>query len=129
MTDKEFQLIDKRFDGIVSLLNGVNTRLDGINGKVYSHENQIQEALGERKVNRENQKKVSDKVDELEVRTTLLEKDTISHIIKCPVAPRVQVLENESLSNRTIKKFMAGMFAGGMAIGGLTVAVLKLILG
>ena len=129
MTDNEFQLINSRFDGIVSLLNGVNSRLDNINGKVYAHENQIQEALGERKVNRENQKKVSDKVDELEIRTALLEKDTISRIIKCPVAPRVQVLENESITNKAVKKFMTYMFTGGVALGGLIVALLKLIFG
>jgi hypothetical protein len=129
MTESEFKLIDKRFDTIEKLIGGVNTRLDNLNGKVYKHEEVINEAIGERKSNREAQTKVADKVDELDVRTNLLEKESISHFINCPISKDVRNLLDDNLSNKSIKKFMSAMFMGGVALGGLIIGLLKLILG
>jgi hypothetical protein len=124
MTEKEFTLLDKRFDTVERLLNGVNTRLDSLNGKVYAHENQIQEALGERKLNREKQKEVADKVEELEVRTNLLEKTEITHVINCPQAPKIRVLEDNQLTSKAIKKWIVA----SIAVTGTVMSILWIII-
>jgi len=126
MTDTEFKLIDQRFDTIERLVNGINTRLDTLNGKVYTHENQINEALGERKANREAQAKVSDKVDELETRVNLVEKEGVLHYTNCPISPKLRNIEDKLLSQQSVRKYMAGLFATGIALGGLIVAIIKL---
>lgn len=129
MTDTEFTLINSRFDGIEKLVNGVNTRLDRLNGKVFEHESIIQEAIGERKQNREVQKANADKVQELETRVNLMEKLEITHTINCPVAPKVRLIEDSMLQQKSVKKFMGVMFVGGIALGGFIVGLLKLIIG
>jgi len=129
MTDSEFKLIDKRFDTIEKLCNGINTRLDTLNGKVYKHEEVINEAIGERKSNREAQAKVSDKVEELETRVSLTEKAELQHIINCPVSPKLRNIEDKLLSQTAIRKYMWTMFVGGMTLASVTIALLKLILG
>jgi hypothetical protein len=103
--------------------------LDTINGKVYKHEEVINEAIGERKSNREAQAKVSDKVEELETRVNLVEKAEILHITNCPMSPKLRNIEDKLLGQSSVRKYMAGLFAGGIALGGLLISLLKLILG
>ena len=129
MTDTEFTLINKRFDSIESLIGGVNQRLDKLNGKVYEHESVIQEAIGERKQNREKQKEVADKVEELDTRVNLVEKAELTHIINCPVPPKLRDIEDKLLSQTSVRKYMWTMFIGGCTLASVTIALLKLILG
>jgi|WetSurSiteA1Bulk_404760.scaffolds.fasta_scaffold233696_1 hypothetical protein len=129
MTDNEFTLINNRFDTIETLVGGVNQRLDTLNGKVYEHSIIINEAIGERKMARENQKSTADKVQELETRVNLVEKAELQHVINCPISPKLRNIEDKLLSQTAVRKYMAGMFAGGVALGGLIIALLKLIIG
>ena len=70
--------------------------------------------------------KQNGRVGKLEDRVVPLE----NHLVNTAELPeKIRRLEDENLSNRSVKKFMAYMFASGMTLGGLIVAVLKLILG
>lgn len=129
MTDTEFTLINGRFDAVEKLIGDVNTRLDTLNSKVYTHETIINEAIGERKMARENQKSTADKVLELESRVNLVEKAEITHIINCPINPKLRIIEDKLLSQQSVKRFMGVMFVSGIGLGGFIVALLKLILG
>jgi hypothetical protein len=85
-------------------LVGVNQRLDKINGSVERHERIISERA-------------------IVVRDFQDFKDSYKD-----VPTQIRKLEDESLSNKSMKKFAAMLFTGGMAIGGLIAGILKLIL-
>ena len=129
MTDTEFLLINQRFDGLEKLVGGINTRLDTLNGKVYSHETIINEAIGERKMARENQKSTADKVQELETRLELVERAELTHVINCPISPKLRNIEDKLLSQTSVRKYMWTMFIGGCTLASVTIALLKLIIG
>jgi len=129
MTDTEFTLINNRFDTIEKLVTGVNNRLDTLNGKVYSHETIIQEAIGERKSNRDAQQKAFNKVDELETRVNLVEKQELQHVLNCPMSPKLRNIEDKLLSQSSVRKYMFIMFTSGMALASVTIALIKLITG
>jgi hypothetical protein len=42
---------------------------------------------------------------------------------------KIRILEDMSLSNTSVKKFMGVMFLGGLTLGGFIVGLLKLIIG
>ena len=109
-------------------LDGINSHLSKINGSVQRHESQITEALTERLANRQKQEDKFKVLDGIEGRVDVLEKEDIIHYQKCPVAPQVRKLQDESLGHKSVKKFMGLMFAGGIALGGLIVGIIELAL-
>ena len=70
--------------------------------------------------------KQNGRVGKLEDRITPLE----NHLVNTAELPeKIRRLEDENLSNRSVKKFMAYMFASGMTLGAAIISLLKLILG
>ena len=70
--------------------------------------------------------KQNGRVDKLEDRVVPLE----NHLVNTAELPeKIRRLEDENLSNRSVKKFMAYMFASGMTLGAAIISLLKLILG
>lgn len=70
--------------------------------------------------------KQNGRVGKLEDRMTPLE----NHLVNTAELPdKIRQLEDEALSNRSVKKFMLLMFTSGCALGGLVVAVIKLAIG
>jgi hypothetical protein len=58
-----------------------------------------------------------------------LEKESVRHVINCPVSPKLRNIEDKLLGQQSIRKYMAGLFTAGIALGGLIIGILKLILG
>ena len=70
--------------------------------------------------------KQNGRVDKLEDRVVPLE----NHLVNTAELPeKIRRLEDENLSNRSVKKFMAYMFASGMTLAAAIISLLKLILG
>ena len=70
--------------------------------------------------------KQNGRVGKLEDRVVPLE----NHLVNTEKLPdKIRQLEDEALSNRSVKKFMLLMFTSGCALGGLVVAVIKLAIG
>jgi len=70
--------------------------------------------------------KQNGRVGKLEDRVVPLE----NHLVNTAELPeKIRRLEDENLSNRSVKKFMAYMFASGMSLGAAIISLLKLILG
>jgi len=70
--------------------------------------------------------KQNGRVGKLEDRVVPLE----NHLVNTAELPeKIRQLEDEALSNRSVKKFMLLMFTSGCALGGLVVAVIKLAIG
>ncbi len=70
--------------------------------------------------------KQNGRVGKLEERMTPLE----NHVANTEKLPdKIRQLEDEALSNRSVKKFMLLMFTSGVGLGGLVVAVIKLAIG
>mgnify|MGYP000879971966 FL=1 len=70
--------------------------------------------------------KQNGRVGKLEDRVVPLE----NHLVNTAELPeKIRRLEDEALSNRSVKKFMLLMFTSGCALGGLVVAVIKLAIG
>jgi len=70
--------------------------------------------------------KQNGRVGKLEERMTPLE----NHVANTEKLPdKIRQLEDEALSNRSVKKFMLLMFTSGCALGGLVVAAIKLAIG
>ena len=68
--------------------------------------------------------KQNGRVGKLEDRITPLE----NHLVNTAELPeKIRRLEDENLSNRSVKKFMAYMFASGMTLGAAIISLLKLI--
>jgi len=93
MENSEFQLLSQQITALQTMTHAqfinVNDRLDKINGKVAHHEEQITEALIERAQNREQQRNQAN-----------------VHVINCPVKPRVEALEKESISTKAVKSWI-----------------------
>lgn len=113
-----------------------NNRLEAIdnhllrqNGRVSKAEEAIALALQERAGNRQKQEDYFMQIDNLDERLTEVEKKENQHVITCPNIEKIRKLEDENLSNKSVKKFMGIMFTSGVALGGLIVAVIKLIIG
>ena len=90
---------------IDSKLDGISIHLTTLNGSVARHE----KIIGERAV-------------------VIKDFEDFKETYK-DVPAQIRRLEDESLSNKSVKKFMAYMFSSGVALGGLIVGLLKLILG
>ena len=70
--------------------------------------------------------KQNGRVGKLEDRVVPLE----NHLVNTAELPeKIRQLEDEALSNRSVKKFMLLMFTSGCALGGLVVTVIKLAIG
>lgn len=112
MSQSEFQLLQEQIKGFTTLMNaqfrGVNERLDKINGKVQKHDEQITQALVERGANRQKQEDYFTEIDDMEKRITAVEEKEASHTIICPNIPKIRAIEDNQLSNKTIKKWMIG---------------------
>lgn len=100
-TEAQFTVIDNKLDGI-------NTHLKNLNGSVLKHSKEIEEIKSLR----------DKKYQELD--------DYIITMKEVPI--RVRKLEDQNLSNASIKKFMAAMFISGTALGGLIISALDYIL-
>jgi len=81
--------IESSYDIIDSKLDGINERLDKINGRINKHDEQIQEALIERSRFREEYKS-----------------NNTNHVLNCPVAPKVRILEDNALSSKAVKGWL-----------------------
>ena len=104
MEDNNYTLLSQQLTSMTTLMNAqfinVHERLDKINGKVLKHDEAI----------------------------TDLEKQELTHITRCPNVTAIRALQDESLSNKSVKKFMGVMFVSGIAIGGFIIGVVELIL-
>ena len=110
MSQTEFQLLQEQIKGLGTLMNaqflGVNERLDKINGTVQKHDDAITGALVERSANRQKQEDYFMEIDDMEKRVTEMEKIEVNHILNCPVSPKLRILEDNMLSQKSIKKWI-----------------------
>jgi hypothetical protein len=86
-------------------LSGINTRLDKVNGNIgelQSESNKRMVVVQEFREHVESQKDFPQKI---------------------------RKLEDESLTNRSVKKYMWAMFTGGIALASMVIGLLKLIIG
>lgn len=113
MSEHEYGVLIERMNGLTTLINAqstatheligeVNKRLDKLNGKVNKHEDQITEALIERAKNREEQKNQAN-----------------IHYALCPNSPKIRAIEDNMLSAKSIKRWIAA----SIAITGTLVAI------
>jgi hypothetical protein len=73
-------------------------------------------------------KTLNGKTEKTIIRVTELEKKELVHYNECPIIPKVRIIEDQLLSQTSVKKFMGIMFVSGVSIGGIIVGVLKLFL-
>lgn len=110
-------------------LSNIDTLLTKQNGRIGKAEEAIAMALQERSANRQKQENYFMQIDDLDERLDAIEKKEATHAITCPNITAIRVLQDEALSNKSVKKFMGAMFVGGIALGGFVVGLLKLIMG
>jgi hypothetical protein len=110
-------------------LGAIDAHLTKQNGRIGKAEEAIALALQERAANRQKQEDYFSEIDDLDDRLTIVEGKEAGHVQNCPNVDKIRKLEDESLSNASVKKFMGVMFTGGVALGALIVGILKLILG
>lgn len=104
--DDNFKLyLDERFSSINTLMNAhfinINERLDKIE---------------------EQTKKTNGRVTELEKKSMELEVKDITHIINCPVAPKLEALSKELDDVRFVFKYPKLVIAGIVVVALLTLA-------
>jgi len=100
--------IEAKYDVIDIKLDNLNAHLTRQNSKIFKHEKTINEALEERARNRQEQK---DYFKDFEENTK-----------------KIRTLEDQNLSNASVKKFLGIMFGGGIALGGLVVAIIMIFI-
>lgn len=104
--------ITKELTDLKITIQGYSARVDAQNTITNNRLQTIDEKLC----------KQNGRVSKLEDRITPLE----NHVKNTEELPnKIRQLEDEALSNRSVKKFMLLMFTSGCALGGLVVAVLK----
>jgi len=110
MSQTEFQLLQEQIKGLSVLMTtqfgNINSRLDKINGKVQDHEQAITQALVERGANRQKQEDYFSEIDDIEKRVGEMEKIEVQHILNCPVSPKLRVLEDNMLTQKSIKRWV-----------------------
>ncbi len=104
MTPEEYNLIEEKFKGMTSLMNA---QFDNVNDWLERIEEQTKKTNG---------------------RVSALENKELLHTTNCPIAPKVRVIEDTLLSQRSIKKFMFVMFTSGILLGGFIVSIIKLFI-
>jgi hypothetical protein len=113
MTDNDYNNIDKRFDLITTLLNAqfsnVHERLDKINGKVAKHDQDV----------------IDSKLDRQALHAEI-EAGKSTHIINCPIAPRVSALEKIGGIQLGIKQFVIGSITLLAVLITMSFSVLKI---
>ena len=108
--------ITKELTDLKITIQGYSARVDAQNTITNNRLQTIDEKLC----------KQNGRVGKLEDRVVPLE----NHLVNTAELPeKIRRLEDENLSNRSIKKSMLLMFTSGIALGGLVVAVIKLIIG
>ena len=108
--------ITKELTDLKITIQGYSARVDAQNTITNNRLQTIDEKLC----------KQNGRVDKLEDRVVPLE----NHLVNTAELPeKIRRLEDENLSNRSVKKFMAYMFASGMTLGAAIISLLKLILG
>ena len=108
--------ITKELTDLKITIQGYSARVDAQNTITNNRLQTIDEKLC----------KQNGRVGKLEDRITPLE----NHLVNTAELPeKIRRLEDENLSNRSVKKFMAYMFASGMTLGAAIISLLKLILG
>lgn len=110
-------------------LGEISAHLQKQNGRVSKAEEAIAQVLQEREGNRMQQATYRLKVDDIDNRLHSVEVFNTTHSNQCPHIQRIRKLEDDNLTNKSIKKFMSVMFMSGIALGGFVVGLLKLIIG
>lgn len=108
--------ITKELTDLKITIQGYSARVDAQNTITNNRLQTIDEKLC----------KQNGRVGKLEDRITPLE-NHVENTVELP--EKIRRLEDDSLSNKSVKKFMAYIFTAGVALGGLVVAVIKLAMG
>jgi len=122
MSQTEFQLLQEQIKGVSSLMlsqfTGINQRLDKINGTVQKHDEAITQALVERATNRQKQEDYFTEIVDIEKRVSIVEEKEGQHILVCPNIPKIRALEDNSLSQKSIKRWVVASIAStGLVMG------------
>lgn len=84
--DAMTRLVNAQFETVHDKLNGIDKQVTKTNGRVTEAEKQIQAILSEDKRFKEEYKANNN-----------------NHILQCPVAPKVRVLEDNALSAKSVR--------------------------
>lgn len=105
MTKAEINLIDEKFKGLTTLMNSqfinVHERLD----------------------------EIKEQTTKTNGRVTELEKQEILHVIKCPNASKIRTLEDNQLSDKSIKRWLVTAVAVTGSLSVIAFGIIKLIMG
>ena len=111
MDDKDIKIIlvkvDSQYKVIETKLGSIDNHLKRINGSVGKHEEQIQEALPERARNRQEQRERVKDLDEM--------------------IPKVRALEDQQLSTKSVKKWIATSVALTGTVLGLFYTIYQIL--
>jgi len=98
-------------DVMAGHLNEINGRFNILHSNLVGIKDQVTIANG--------------RTRKLEDAVTELRQSEITHVVNCPVAPRVKLLEDGEISRKSISKFIILMITMSAAIGGLIVRIMK----
>jgi len=105
MSKAEFDLIDQKLIGLAELVN--------------AHFHNVDDRLG----------KIETQTTKTNGRVTDLEKKELTHIIDCPQAPKIRILEDNQLSNKSVKKWIITSVGVAASITGIVFIFLKIFFG
>lgn len=120
------KLINEKFETVNVKLDATNAHLKKLNGTVARHEKVINDALIERAQRNQLQDDKYEEIDAIDTRLGLVEKAEVNHFTNCPQAPLVRKLQDEALTNRSMKKYQGKLFAISTTVLGLLIAGLGL---
>ncbi len=106
-------VIGRPLEDIIGRLNVLNANMARIEGNTQRAEN--------------NTAKTNGRVDKLEDAVSELQKINLIHTVNCPNTKKIELLQNESVSRKSIVKFVSGVFAVAVAIIGIAIAVAQLM--
>lgn len=112
MTNDERELFDERFKSLTTLMN---SQFINVNDKLESIEEQT--------------KKTNGRVTELEKMSNLHTIAINGYASKCPQEVRIRGLEDNTLSSKVVKKWIAGSIGIASALAGIIWVAVKLING
>jgi predicted nuclease with TOPRIM domain len=105
--------IDGKFNVIRVELAAIKEQTTKTNGRVTKLEDKIET-------------KITDKISNIDNRIEILKTNDIEHILHCPNISKIQELENQQLSRKSITKFMLIMIATISTIFTIALALFKL---
>lgn len=106
-------VIGRPLEDIIGRLNVLNANMARIEGNTQRAES--------------NTAKTNGRVDKLEDSVLELQKINLTHVMNCPNNKKIELLQNESVSRKSIVKFVSGVFAVAVAIIGIAIAVAQLM--